>query len=180
MARGSHVTAGGRAPFTRRVALACSRRPPLVFAALTLAYRDSFFAYPFLAQPESARWPIFLSLGGAVVALVTLLAMWRTTRAGEHRRWQSIAMVAVLVASVAAIVVVRGPRDDAAERRIRARIHARLVDCPPARRGRAPARPRVRVECRDRVGRPPMCAYDIDGSRGGASGGDYLVGTVGC
>lgn len=70
---------------------------------------------------------------------------------------------------VAAIPVARGLRDEALEGKLaRAALRACEPDARPAK---------VRVECRDRLGREPWCAWEARCADGSVSGSSGAAGT---
>lgn len=152
--------------------------PPMTGALIVLTVDPmTLVTFPFSTPvfPDRSPW-LAASLAGASLALAALVAVAALVRRGASDPltgpWQLPAAAAVLLVAVAVIPVARGPRDEAMERLV---TREALRACQPQARGPT----RVRVECRDRLGREPWCAWETrcpDGSRSsghGAAGAYY-------
>lgn len=149
--------------------------PPLIAAVVVLTIDPiSLVTFPFSVPLFPTRSPWLLaSLAGAALALTALIAiaMLGSRRAVDPLagRWQVPAVAVTLVLTAVAIPIARGPRDEAMEAKL-ARQAVRA--CGPTVATASPP-PEVRVECRDRLGREPWCAWETrcpDESMTGGSG----------
>lgn len=139
---------------------------PLGFAVVAWRYPESAPGYPFFPSPEDPHRGLWLSLMGSLVVLVALLLAFVLARRGpgdRATRGRPLLAVAVFVAVLVGVVVIRGSRDEAAERRVRMSLQGELRGKPDIKR--------LRVECRDRLGRPPRCAWEIEYTGGSSEGG---------
>jgi hypothetical protein len=168
------MLAAGFAPFTRGWLrwLWITPLPPLLYAVWVWrvgSVQGGAYGYPFFPNPDGPYWGVALSLAAGVVVLASLVGAWvfAITGSPERRsRAQVPAVCAVLVLSFGAVFIVRGSRDASAEQRIRSEV------AQEARHdGQAADVERTRIQCRDWLGRPLHCAWEIDYRDGSTSGG---------
>lgn len=144
---------------------------PLLAAVVVLRIDAiSLVTFPFFPPlGERSAW-LYGSAAGAFVALVGLIAVRvlvaRGTTDPLTGGWQVPAVVAVMALSAIAVPFARGSRDAGLERRVAKEVSGQCRGAD------------VRVECRDRLGRPMWCAWEVrcpDGSRSGGSGADGAI-----
>jgi hypothetical protein len=157
------------APFTRAWLrwLWLAAVAPLLYATWAWKYKDSAPGYPFFPSPEASHWGLWVSLVGAAVVLVALLSAFVLARRSPGARpagWQPLAFAAAIPLVLLAAFVVRGPRDEGAERQVRMdlRRDSRAIDFE-----------RLRVECRDRLGRSLECGWELEEGGGSTEGGRW-------
>ncbi len=138
---------------------------PLVFAGFEWRSPESAPGYPFFPSPEDPHWGLWLSLLASAVVLLALLSAFIISRGGrveQGARGRPLLAIGVFAAVLLGVMVTRGSRDEGAERRLRMDLQGEI-------RREADVK-RLRLQCRDRLGRPLQCAWEVESSDGSSQG----------